>query len=205
MNTLTGPVTLPSGATLVSAFNEIASLSAVLEKVKKSDEQGIYYKSAIMTYQGICRDLQKIDVSKWLNIGIGAGWTVYGAVALSWCKDARIEHVREGWEVSGFPLKPLPEFERPARFINPELLPKTSSLAAIINFCPNETLPICAMIAALKEPLVFDLPTEHLKNANPQLASFLKSRMEQNGDRIPEQNGLIQTWTQTAKDTEWEI
>ena len=149
--------------------------------------------------------VEQIPSIKWLSFCTAAGMTVYGAVALSWCKDAKIEQVWDGWEASGFPLKPLPEFERPARFINPDLLPKTSSLAQIIAFSPDKTLPICAMIAALKEPLVFDLPADHLKNANPQIASFLKSRMEQKTDRTPEQDDLISIWTQTTKDTEWEI
>ena len=149
--------------------------------------------------------LQEVPMQKWWNLCSASGMTVYGTVALSWCKDARIEQVWDGWEASGFPLKPLPEFERPARFINPDLLPKTSSLAQIIAVSPDKTLPICAMIAALKEPLVFDLPADYLKNANPQIASFLKSRMEQKTDRTPEQDDLISIWTQTTKDTEWEI
>jgi len=149
--------------------------------------------------------LQQVPMQKWFNLCIASGITVYGAVALSWCQDARIEQVWDAWEASGFPLKPLPEYERPASFINPALLPETNSLSQIIAFCPDKTLPICAMIAALKEPLDFDLPVGQLEMANPQLASFLKSRMEQKPDRTPEQNDLVNIWTQTIKGTEWEV
>lgn len=149
--------------------------------------------------------LGEVLAERWFNLCIASGITVYGAVALSWCQDAPIEKVWDAWEASGFPLKSLPEYERPATFINPALLPNTNSLSQIIAFCPDKTLPICAMIAALKEPLDFDLPVGQLEMANPQLASFLKSRMEQNPDRTPEQNDLINIWTQTIKGTEWEV
>jgi len=205
MSSLTSAIKLQSGASLVSAFNEVAILSETLEKIDGTGEQDIAFKSAIMTYQGICRDLQKVNASNWLSIGKGAGITVYGTVALSWCKDAQIVQVWEGWMASKFPLLPLPKYERPARFINPALLPATDSLAEIIAFCPDVSLPICTLLAALKEPLVFDLPSDQLKNANPQIASFLKSRMEQLVERTPEHDDLIQTLEQTVKGTKWEV
>lgn len=149
--------------------------------------------------------LKGISVQKWWNLCKASGWTVYGAVALSWCKGAQISQVWEGWMASNFLLLPLPKSERPAHFINPALLPATNSLAEIIAFCPNESLPICVMISALKEPLDFDLPAEQLKNTNPQIASFLKSRMERLVGRTPEQDELIRTWGAIIKGTEWEV
>ena len=153
----------------------------------------------------LLESLKEVPVQKWWDLCNASGWTVYGAVALSWCKDAQIEQVWDGWKASGFLLKPLPEFERPAQFLNPAQLPETNSLSEIINACPNKSLPICAMIAALKTPLEFDLPPDQLKSANPQIASFLKSRMEQVVERTPEHDDLIQTWEQTVKGTEWEV
>jgi len=149
--------------------------------------------------------LSELSHDIWHSLCTAAGMTVYGAIALSWCQDAEISQVWDDWEASGFLLKPLPESERPARFINPDLLPQTSSLNEIINFCPDKSLPICATIAALKSPLEFDLPVENLKTANPQLASFLKSRMQQKSGRTAEEDELIQVWSQTVSGTEWEV
>ena len=149
--------------------------------------------------------MKEIPAKKWWRLCDASGWTVYGAVALSWCIDAEMSQVWNGWEASGFPLKPLPGYERPAHFINPELLPKTNNLSEIINYCPDRTLPICAMIAALKEPLEFDLSMETLKTANPQIAPFLKSRMEQKPERTAEENELVQVWSKTVSGIDWEV
>ena len=187
--------------TLSEFWLEIHESADKWNGVVASDER----KSIDSSLAGFLDGMYKLDSALWQSLCAAAGMTVYGAVALSWCEGAEISQVWDGWLASGFPLKPLPEYERPARFLNSALLPKTNSLAQIIAFCPDKTLPICAMIAALKEPLEFDLPIETLKIANPQIASFLKSRMEQRTDRTPEQDDLISIWTQTTKDTEWEI
>ncbi|WP_066707575.1 hypothetical protein [Celeribacter ethanolicus] len=138
--------------------------------------------------------------------------TVYGAIALSWCKDAELSQVWEGWHASGFPLKPSPEFERPARFINPALMPVSDSLHDILNAEARKhedpeihTLAICARIAAMQGPLKFDIPLDSLKTAPPQIAAFLKSRTLEKPDRTAEENALIATWSATIKGTEFDI
>jgi len=201
----TGAVYLKDGITLPEIWVIIHNNAAILEGKSNSSHASKDRLSVDKNDLGILKKLGECSFSFWHSLCIASGWTVYGAVALSWCKDARIEQVWDAWEASGFPLKPLPEYERPATFINPALLPNTNSLSQIIAFCPDKTLPICAMIAALKEPLDFDLPVGQLEMANPQLASFLKSRMVQNPDRTPEQNDLVNIWTQTIKGTEWEV
>ncbi|MFT6604983.1 MAG: hypothetical protein ACJA2X_000159 [Halocynthiibacter sp.] len=159
--------------------------------------------SGQITY--ILEALKDVPMQTWANICAASGMTVYGAVAVSWCKDAEIGQVWEGWRASGFPLKPLPEFERPARFINAGLLPETNSLAAIIAAADSKTLPICAMIAAMGGPLDFDISEDMLRNAPPQVASFLKSRMLQKSDRTEAENQLVETWSITIAGTEYDI
>ena len=149
--------------------------------------------------------LQNIDASVWEALCIGTGVTVYGAVALSWCEGADIQDVWNGWETSGFPLKPLPEYERPARFLNPALMPKTRSLKGIVDAVGNSSLAICAAIASSPEPLEFDLDPKVMQSAKPQLAAFLKSRMLQKQGRRPEEDQLIAAWSATIKGTEFDI
>ncbi|NKX74565.1 hypothetical protein [Tritonibacter mobilis] len=151
------------------------------------------------------KKLVNFDAQKWQVFCENVGMTVYGAVALSWCKGAQIENVWSSWRASAFPLKPTPEFERPARFINPSLLPNTNSLAEIAEAGNNKSLPICAMIAALKGPLNFDLPYELLRTSPPQIASFLRSRMLRSDIRQVNDSSLIEIWSQTIKDTEYDV
>lgn len=150
-------------------------------------------------------ELNGLSREKWMNLSSGIGMTVYGAIALSWCKGAELSQVWEGWEASGFPLKSLPEFERPARFINPTLLPKTNSLLELTTIAENKPLPICAMIVAKGDALEADLSPEMATKANPQIASFLKTHMERKSDRTAEQDQMIEVWTQKVSGTEWEV
>lgn len=150
-------------------------------------------------------DLKGVSSEDWSKMCHGIGPTVYGAVALSWCEDAELSQVWDGWRASEFPIKPLPEYERPARFINPGLLPPTNSLLAIVEFSANRPLPICAIIAALKEPLAFDMSKEQLSGASPQIAAFLKSRMLKKPTRSDEDEELIATWTAIVNGTDFDV
>ena len=158
-------------------------------------------------------NLSKLSAANWSSLCSAAGWTVYGAVALSWCKDAKLEDVWAGWLTSGFPLKPLPEHERPARFLNPALLPEVKTAEGINQwvldqgYADAETyrLATCAVIAALNEPLEFHLPPEKYANAAPQVAAFLKSRLLRKADRSPEDDAIIETLSRTIRGTQWDI
>jgi len=153
----------------------------------------------------VLKALSDYPAEKWHALCAAAGMTVYGPVALSWCKDAKIKDVWDGWEASGFPLKPLPEFERPVRFINSAFMPKTRSLKGIVDDLGNSSLAICAAIASSPEPLEFDLDQNMMKSAKPQLAAFLKSRMLEKQDRTAEEEALLKVWSEAVKDTEYDI
>lgn len=183
----------------------------VCARIDGSDRQFISY-------------LQNFPASRWLMMCHGTGWTVYGAVALSWCAGAKLEDVWSGWEASDFPLRPEPASERPARFLNPALLPAVvtgsnpeqntavtagattpRSLRALTEAAENRPLPLCAMIAANDLPIIFDLPADMLSKASPQIASFLKSRMERQGVTGATEQALIEAWNQRVKDTQYDV
>lgn len=156
--------------------------------------------------------LSEFSAANWHSLCSAAGMTVYGATALSWCKDAELSQVWEGWHASGFPLKPSPEFERPARFINPALMPPSRSLREFLDAEAGRhenpeihTLAICARIAAVQGTLSFDMPQESLRNAPPQIAAFLKSRLFDKPDRTAAENALIAIWSDTLSGTEFDI
>lgn len=161
----------------------------------------------------LTKNLSDLPAERWSALCSAAGWTVYGAVALSWCEGAKLEDVWSGWLASGFPLKPLPEFERPARFINPALLTDKTTVEGINQWSidqqyPNQetyALAVCATIAALKTPLEFGLSPEQYAVATPQIAAFLKSRLLQKFTLTPQETDLIATFDQNIKGTEWDV
>ena len=156
--------------------------------------------------QRVLKMLVDVSLQEWEKLCTAAGWTAYGAVALSWCEGATLPQVFDSWRASGFPLKPLPEYERPARFINPALLPRTRKLSELAAAAEPDILGLCAMIAHSPEPLEFDVPHPSLRGSpNPQIVAFLKSRMLQKPSRTQEEDDLIAAWSETVKGSEFDV
>lgn len=161
----------------------------------------------------VLRSLQNFPAASWRDLCSAAGWTVYGSIALAWCQGATVVQVWDGWLASEFPLKPLPEYERPARFLNPALIPQTQSLVGIAGwvnglgykYSPTYDLAIAAVIAGLKAPLIFDMGPELMLQARPQIAAFLKSRMLQKPARNAEEERLLEVWSASVKGSPYDI
>lgn len=163
--------------------------------------------------QSLLSGMKKVPSAEWARFCSALDWTVYGAVALSWCEGAELDQVWGVWLASGLLLKPIPELERPARFLNPALVPQVETLSAIVNAYSGQftddpdlyALAISASIAAQKNSLKFDMTQESLANAPPQVAAFLKSRILQKSTQTPEDNDLIEAWDRLLLGTEWDI
>ncbi len=159
------------------------------------------------------QQLEGVAARDWWNFCSAVGWTAYGAVALSWCRDALPNQVWTGWVASGFPLKPLMEYERPARMINPALRPQTRNLREIAHWVVSQNpadaneyqFAVCACLVALKEPPVFDLEPAEYVEAPAQIAAFLKSRLLRKPDRTATEEAAIDVCSRTVKGTVWDV
>lgn len=198
-------VKVTSGSRLSGVYERIANISEKFEIASDARIADFTHQSYLQTYKAILSELNSISSDYWYGIMVNAGTSVYGAVALSWCEGAELAQVWEGWEASGFPLKPLPEYERPARFINPALLPATNSLKELVDLVEAKSLPICALMVAKRDTLEMDLPDAMARVANPQVAAFLKAHTERKPSRTPEDIALIAVWSKTIKGTEFDV
>jgi hypothetical protein len=159
------------------------------------------------------QQLQGVAAGDWWNFCSAVGWTAYGAVALSWCSDAQPSQVWTAWLASGCPLKPLPEYERPVRMINPALFPPTRSLREIIHWVASQNpadpevrhFAVSACLVALREPLVFDLEPADYLEAPAQIAAFLKSRLLARRDRTATEQAAIGACSQRVTGTTWDV
>lgn len=149
--------------------------------------------------------LSEYPAERWKHLCDATGWTVYGAVALSWCADADLPSVWEGWLASGFALIPSPVFERPARLLNPALMPQTRQLSALIAASTPSSLGLCAMIAASDAPLKIDMTAAQLKNAPAQIASFLKSRALADAKDNAEDRELLSVFDANIRGTDYDL
>ena len=195
----------PSGKPVIDLWQNIHGNAASYERLRQENALKADMEFINLSDNGNYENLLNCEHTIWAKLCDGIGWTVYGAVALSWCKDAELSQVWDGWEASGFPLKPFPEFERPARFINPALLPTTNSLLELARLAENKPLPICAMIVAKGDKLNVDLSVSMAAKASPQIAAFLKAHMERQANHTQEQTQMIEVWTQKVSGTEWEV
>ena len=209
---MSGAVDLGDGLTPIDVWQGLHANARAWSDVPYAGSQSQDHILIDGTDLSVLKALENYSAKGWHALCTAAGMTVYGAVALSWCEGAELSQVWDGWEASGFPLKPSPEFERPARFINPTLLPQTNKLSGILEACNNKyqdeaiyNLAICATIASQKEPPEFDLPPENLTRAQPQIAAFLKSRTLKKPDRTAQDNTLIAQWDKTIAGSQWDI
>ena len=121
----------------------------------------------------LLRELAAVEATRWQQLCDALGWTPLGAVALSWCIGANLRDTREAWAASGADITPDPASLRPARLLNPALLPERPRLSDLALTCEDDDLQLCILIAAAPEPLDIDLPPESLKTASPRVASLL--------------------------------
>lgn len=121
--------------------------------------------------------LKEVPAQNWWAICEASGWTVYGAVGLSWCQNTTPELFWRAWSMAGYPLKPGAISERPCRLINSEVLPQSATLTEITAECANQCEPICVCIAALEGELVIDISEAQVLDVGAPLRAFLASRL----------------------------
>lgn len=147
------------------------------------------------TSLSLLQDMKEIDAEAWINLCAASGWTAYGAIAISWCKNGALAQVWAGWEASEFPIKRAEGFERPAHLLNPMLLPKTNSLSEITMICQQRTLPLCITLSARKgAPLTFDVPVQTLSEMPAQAAAFLLPLLEKQDGLGADERHLAEYW-----------
>lgn len=202
---LSGAFTLYDGLTLADLWQGLHGGARAWSSVERNSHHTQNRLLIDGADVNLLQSLSACPAARWSAFCEAAGWTIYGAIALSWCADAELADVWSGWEASGFPLRPEPAHERPARLLNSALLPDTLSLRDLTEAAGNQTLPLCAMIAAKQVPLIYDLPDSMIARAGPQLAAFLKANMARMSDPTPQQRSLMEIWSQTVKDTEYDV
>lgn len=199
MDVFLGARDLGEGLTLPYVWNAIhlsAQLVATLEtKGGALVESDRINKSDAFLYHS----LQHVDAQDWKAFCAAAGWTAYGAVALSWCSGAEIQSVWDALDASGLAPSPDPGFDRLAQFLNPEILPEGSTLSELRGQSGGRQIAFCALIAACRAPLVWDLPEDTLCNAPPEIVAFLLPRLAALADRTGEQEGVLRVWEGSAR------
>ncbi len=142
--------------------------------------------------------LQNFPAESWQSLCAACGMTVYGAVALSWCQGAELDQVFAAWEASGAEMEAVPEWERPARLLNPALLPETESLRELALRADNDATRLAILLAARREPLVFDLSERQLLSANAKLQGFLRQNLARKPERNAAEEALLTAWNEAA-------
>ena len=186
---------LPNGIRYVDLWIEIHRLA---EKHAKSLPHDAKVFDALTLE--LLNDLSSVDATKWRALCRGIGFTVYGAVAMSWCKNAQLSEVLEDWCLSGVTFSPGFYNERPARFVNPALLPHEASLKRIVELSESNQFLTCVMIAASKFPLQFDLPFHVLNKAPINIAAFLREQIRRREFRTDGEKILESLWTELLED-----
>ena len=123
----------------------------------------------------LLKELQAVEAERWKLLGLAAGWTPYAAVSLSWCLQAQLQDVFDCWDNVFSNRPPDVAHLRPARLLNPALLPKPC-LSEIIEVGKTYNA-VWLMLACFKGNQVAvtnDLAVEKFKLFNPSLVKLFE-------------------------------
>ncbi|WP_213549456.1 hypothetical protein [Vannielia litorea] len=112
--------------------------------------------------QGLLSALAEVDTRRWYTLCEAAGWTVYGAVGLSWCKGADARAFWHAWELSGYQPEPEEASARPCTFINSDFLSNATRLSQLLEEQDGFDLAICVNLASRNSPIVNDLSPDEV-------------------------------------------
>lgn len=155
-----------------------------------------FYKIREMLVQAdrdALRKLRKFPATTWEYLCFGAGWTVYGAVGLSWCEGADFAKVADCWQHSGFDLNAREISLRAAQMINIDIVSSSQKLSEMIEELENNTFRISLTLAAREGKIEVDLSPQSLEPAPAELVPFLIMAIE-NSSRKAEFSELLEKW-----------
>lgn len=147
-------------AKMASQFSDDKNYGGEVARMKESD---LFLLEA----------LREVPSETWARLCNASGWTLYGAIALSWCEDASLQLVGQCIEASGVPITPGAAFDRASSLLNPDLRPDTGSLTKIMEITGNDATAFCVGIAVAKHPLIQDLSEQLRGQAPPEVQTFL--------------------------------
>ncbi|MGL4321391.1 MAG: hypothetical protein ACRCS3_11065 [Paracoccaceae bacterium] len=119
--------------------------------------------------------LSGVDADRWSGLCSSAGWTSYGAIALSWCRGATLKDVGRGLASAQALIEASPQFTRLADMLCPATIPQPLTLSTLTEACSNEYQAFCLVLARSQVQIVDDLPHEVLLNAPLAVQPFLNA------------------------------
>ena len=119
--------------------------------------------------------LKNADADRWSGLCSSAGWTSYGAIALSWCRGATLKDVGRGLASALTVIEASPHFTRLADMLCPEVVPQPLTLVSLTDACANEYPAFCLVLARSQVQVIHDLPPDLLADAPLAVRPFLTS------------------------------
>lgn len=114
----------------------------------------------------------------WEHLCYGAGWTILGAVGLSWCHEACFDRVAASW-LHVAPAVGADEFTiRAASLLRPGLLPSCGTLRQVCEEMKFDAFKISLVLAAQHSSVEIDLERDELLAAPAILIPALKFTLE---------------------------
>jgi len=168
--------------TVVDIWQLLHSNAREWEHVPKNSN---FFKIRDMLDEADRQVLQKLtdfDAARWEYLCYGAGWTIIGAAALSWCKDADLDHVSRLWKAIDPVIKPEPLTLRTAAMICPKLKPPSHQLSDIAVQLEGDGFKIAMMLAAQHGSVKIDVSYAELAAAQETLRPMLGHILREHDD-----------------------
>ncbi|PYE85162.1 hypothetical protein [Phyllobacterium leguminum] len=169
------PISLGDGLTPVDIWQSLhASERSWIAKAGGAP-RFVFNENADSSDRMLLEMLPALPVRRWFDLCNGAGWTVLGGAALSWCKEGSLGDVLHVFRELKLMPEPGNAWERAASLINPAALPE-NRLSALMAFGKDE-IGVCVLIAARQERPALDVPSEQVAALLPSIRALIESRI----------------------------
>jgi len=137
-NALDGAILLGGRTSLPDTWRILHSNANIaIEAISARDNSRGIHDMLEKADTALLKSLEECNIEHWAWLCEGAGWTIVGAAALSWCRGVQAAQVWSAWAKSGYPLAPTPHFLRTTRQINPKIILTGSALSELFAKSPN--------------------------------------------------------------------
>lgn len=117
--------------------------------------------------------LEHVEAERWISLCNSAGWTSYGAIALSWCNGSSLDLVVRCLYLAGVRFTPDHLGLRPARMLRPEMRPQSGNLSALVETARSSQEALLLLIAASPVPVVIDVAESTLHHLPVEAQNLL--------------------------------
>ncbi|MEL7090401.1 MAG: hypothetical protein AAFN94_01585 [Pseudomonadota bacterium] len=171
---LKGAFLVPESVTLADIWSGLHADAISHNRIHQAPDAHRQRAAINDSSRALMRALEECPAPRWQALIECLGVTQYGAIALSWCKGARLEDVVTAFAASVSDPQDLDR--RAVSFLAPAHGASERRLAKLIELANHDTGALALLCLGHPAPLIFDMDESWLSALPPPLRDVLNER-----------------------------